>query len=183
MTTALSYTLQPVPYELSAQEQQDAQYAMSVANAKISNKVWLILAAVCAGAVAGIVLLHGYSTAFFWIILVFAALYVLVRIFGVAWYIKREMKKVPTQDIKGIKLGVQPQGIIMIQGSGVQMGRGFIDWKQVTEWRETAKFIYLTYTAKGQTGAMILPKRMTAQKFPIETVRHHLLDAVGPAAK
>jgi hypothetical protein len=119
--------------------------------------------------------------AFFWIMLVAVALFLIARFFGLAWYVKREILKHPTQDIKGVKIGVQPQGLIMIQKMGMQEGRAMIDWKQVTEWQETEKFIFITAKVKGQTSSQILPKRMAAQKFPFETVRKHLTEVVGKA--
>jgi uncharacterized protein (DUF58 family) len=181
MSSTYGYTLQPINYELSSAEQQEAQFDLWRKGNKISPKVWAILAAVCVAAIAGIVFLHGYSTAFFWIMLVGVALFLVVRFFGLAWYVKREILKHPTQDIKGVKLGVQPQGLIMIQKMGQQEGRAMIDWKQVTEWQETEKFIFITANVKGQTSSQILPKRMVAQKFPFETVRKHLTEVAGKA--
>ncbi|MDE2419766.1 MAG: YcxB family protein [Gammaproteobacteria bacterium] len=181
MSSTYGYTLQPIPYELTTTEQQEAQFDLWKKSNKVSTKVWAILAAICVAAIAGIVFLHGYSTAFFWVLLVGVALFLVVRFFGLAWYVKREILKYPTQDIKGIKIGVQPQGLIMIQKMGMQEGRATIDWKQVTEWQETEKFLFITAQVKGQTSSQIIPKRMVAQKFPFETVRKHLTDAVGPA--
>jgi hypothetical protein len=182
MSSTYGYTLQPINYELSTAEQQEAQFDLWRKGNKISYKVWAILAAICVAAIAGIVFLHGYSTAFFWIMLVGVALFLIVRFFGLAWYVKREILKHPTQDIKGIRIGVQPQGLIMIQKMGMQEGRAMTEWKQVTEWKETDKYLFVTATVKGQTNALILPKRLVAQKFPFETVRKHLIEAVGQAS-
>jgi YcxB-like protein len=181
MSSSYSYTLQPINYELSAVEQQEAQFDLWRQGNKISTKLWVILAAICVAAIAGIVFLKGYSTAFFWVILVFEALFLIVRFFGLAWYVKREIRKYPTQDLRGIRLGVQPQGLIMIQKIGMQEGRAMTEWKQVTEWKETDKYIFITSKIKGQTNSLILPKRLTAQKFPMETVRKHLKEAVDQA--
>ena len=181
MSAPYGYTLQPIPYELSAAEQKEAQFDLWQKGNKITPKVWAILAAVSIAALAGIIFLKGYSTAIFWIMLVGVALFLLVRIFGLKWYAKREMAKMPVQDIKGIKMGVQPSGLIMLQKIGQQEGRGIIEWKDVSEWQETDKYIFLTCNSKGQTGTQILPKRLAAKKFPLDTVRKHLLDVVGPA--
>ncbi|WP_407640774.1 YcxB family protein [Aquirhabdus parva] len=181
MSSPYAYTLQPIPYEITAAEQREAQFAAWKKNNRISTKVWAILAAICVAAIAGIGFLRGYSTVFFWILLVGVALYLILRVYGMAWYVKREIAKYSVQDIKGIKIGVQPQGLIMIQKMGLQEGRGIIEWKQVTEWQETDKFIFITASQKGQTSAQILPKRLAAQKFPFDTVRKHLIEVVGQA--
>ncbi len=181
MSSPYGYTLQPINYELSSAEQQEAQFALWRQGNKISPKLWVILAAIAVAAIAGIVFLQGYSTAFFWVILVGEALFLVVRFFGLAWYVKREIRKHPTQDINGIRLGVQPQGLIMIQKMGMQEGRAMTEWKQVTEWKETDKYIFITATVKGQTNSLILPKRLSAQKFPFDTVRKHLKEVVDQA--
>lgn len=181
MSSTYGYTLQPIPYELSAAEQQEAQFDLWKKDNKISPKLGAILTMIAAAAIAGIVFLHGYSTTIFWVILVIVALFLAVKIFGFAWYVKREIQKQPAQDIKGIKIGVQPQGLIMIQKMGMQEGRAMTEWKQVTNWKETDKYLFVTAAVKGQTNSLILPKRLTAQKFPFETVRKHLIEAVGQA--
>jgi len=181
MSSTYGYTLQPIPYELSTAEQQEAQFDLWKKGNKISPKLWAILAAISIAAIAGIVFLKGYSTAFFWIMLVAVALFLVIRFFGLAWYVKREIAKHPTQNVKGVKIGVQPQGLIMIQKMGMQEGRAMIDWKQVTEWQETDKYIFITASVKGQTSSQILPKRLVAQKFPFDTVRKHLTEVVGKA--
>ena len=65
-SSAYPYTLQPLPYSLSVEEQQDAQFLLWQAGNVISRKTWLILAAICAAAIVGIVLVNGYSTVIFW---------------------------------------------------------------------------------------------------------------------
>lgn len=45
------------------------------------------------------------------------------------WYVKRKMNEFPVQEIKGIRLGVQPHGIVMRQQMGLQEGVGTIGWK------------------------------------------------------
>lgn len=181
MSSTYGYTLQPIPYELSVAEQQEAQFDLWKKGNKISIKVWAILAAICLAAISGIVFLKGYSTVFFWFLLVGVGLFLLVRFFALAWYVKREIAKHPTQTIKGVKIGVQPQGLIMIQKMGHQEGRAMIDWKQVTDWQETDKYIFVTASVKGQTSSQILPKRLVAQKFPFDTVRKHLTEVAGKA--
>lgn len=181
MSSTYGYTLQPIPYELSAAEQQEAQFDLWKKGNKISPKLWAILAAICLAAIAGIFFLKGYSTVLFYVMLVFVGIFLLIRFFGLAWYVKREIAKHPTQTVKGVKLGVQPQGLIMIQKMGQQEGRAMIDWKQVTEWQETEKYLFITASVKGQTSSQILPKRLIAQKFPFDTVRKHLTEVVGQA--
>ena len=136
-------------------------------------------------AIAGIVLVHGYSTALFWIMLIGVAIFLAARIWGwphfIRWQVEKEMAKHPMQAITGIKLGVQPQGLVMFQRMNNQEGRGVIGWKDFSEWRENDKYLYLTFSVKGQQGMQIIPKRMTAQRFPIDTVRKHLTETLGAA--
>ena len=61
-----AYTLQPVPYEVSADEQREIQLQMWRSTNKISAKAWAIMAAVLALSILGIVLLQNYSTIFCW---------------------------------------------------------------------------------------------------------------------
>ena len=181
MSASYGYTLQPIPYELSAAEQKEAQYDLWRKSNQIKPKLWAILCAISIVAIAGLIFLRGYSTAIFWLLLVGVAVFLAARIFGLSWYAKREMAKMPVQDIKGIKMGVQPSGLIMLQKIGQQEGRGMIEWKDVSEWQETDKYIYLTCNSRGQTGTQILPKRLAEKKFPLDTVRKHLTEVVGPA--
>ena len=39
-------------------------------------------------------------------------------------------------------------------------------------------YIFMMFEMKGQQGSQILPKRLQAQKFPIDTVRQHLLEVI-----
>ncbi|HEY4713765.1 MAG TPA: hypothetical protein VIH30_05950, partial [Aquirhabdus sp.] len=126
MSSTYGYTLQPIPYELSAAEQQEAQFDLWKKGNQISTKLWSILAVICLAALAGIFFLKGYSTVLFYVVLVFVGIFLLIRFFGLAWYVKREIAKHPTQTIKGVKIGVQPQGLIMIQKMGQQEGRAMI---------------------------------------------------------
>lgn len=54
------------------------------------------------------------------------------------------MNEFPTQDIKGIRLGVQPSGIVMRQKVGLQEGVGSVGWKDMYEWYDTPDFYSLT---------------------------------------
>lgn len=187
--------MQPIPYELSVAEQHDAQLSLWRASNHIARKTWIILALVALAGVAGVYWFQGYSTIFFWLLIVGAALYLAFRIYGLEWYVKRQIAKQALEPLGGIKIGVQPQGLVMVQKipanfkapKGMAMppagqeARGVIGWKEFTEWRETEQYLYLFYQVKGQQGTQIIPKRMSAQKLPLETIRKHLLETVGAA--
>lgn len=175
------YTLQPVPFELSEAEQRSAQLAIWRRTNTISQKTWIILGVIVALAIAGLVFVKNYSTILFWLMLVGVVLYLLIRRFGLEWYVKRKLNEELVEDIKGIKMGVQPQGLTMIQRMGAQEGRGMISWKDVTEWQDHPDFLFLTFKVKGQQGAHVLPKRMNSQNFSFDTIRKHLTETVGPA--
>ena len=177
--TAYPYTLQPVAYELSSEEQRAAQMSIWKETNKISKKVWMILAAIAVIAVAGLILVKNYSTIIFWLMLVGIVIYLLARTVGLKWYVKRELAKQPIEDVKGIRMGVQMQGLVVIQRIGAQEGRGVIAWNEVIEWQDNPEFIFLTYRHKGQQGAHILPKRMNSQNFSFDTIRKHLRETVG----
>ncbi|MFA9202931.1 MAG: YcxB family protein [Flavobacteriales bacterium] len=195
MSSLYPYTMQPIPYELSVAEQHEAQLSLWRAGNHIPQKTWIIVALVALAGVAGIYWFQGYSTIFFWLLVIGAALYMAVRIFAIEWYVKRQIAKQELQPLGGIKIGVQPQGLVMVQkipanakapkGMALppagQEARGVIGWKEFTEWRETEQYLYLFYQVKGQQGTQIIPKRMTAQKLPIDTIRKHLLEIVGAA--
>ena len=136
-----AYTLQPVNYEISEAEQRQAQLAIWRSTNKIGTKAWIIMAAVALLSIVGIILLKNYSTIFCWVALVCVLAYFLIRKFGLEWYVKRKMNEFPVQEIKGIRLGVQPHGIIMRQQMGAQEGVGAIGWKDIYEWYDTAEFI------------------------------------------
>lgn len=176
-----AYTLQPVPYEVSETEQRSAQLTIWRSTNKISMKVWAILGVIVALSVLGLILIKNYSTVLFWVLLAGVAIYLLVRKFGLEWYLKRKMNEFPVQEIKGIKLGIQPSGIVMIQKMGVQEGRGTIAWKDIYEWYNTPEFILVNFKVKDQQGAYILPKRMNSKNFSFETLRKHLNETVGAA--
>jgi len=110
-----AYTLQPVTYEITEAEQRDAQLKIWRSTNKISMKAWIIMAVVTALSILGLILLKNYSTIFCWVALACVLTYLLVRKFGLEWYVKRKMNEFPVQEIKGIRLGVQPHGLIMRQ--------------------------------------------------------------------
>lgn len=174
-----AYTLQPVPYEISEAEQREAQLAIWRSTNKIGMKAWAIMGVIVALSILGIILIKNYSTIFCWVALVSVAIYFLVRKFGLEWYVKRKMNEFPVQDIKGIKLGVQPHGLVMRQRMGAQEGVGTISWSDIYEWYNTPDFILVNFRVKGQQGAYILPKRMNSKNFSFDTVRKHLNETVG----
>src|SRR5690606_15630843 len=178
-----AYTLQPVNYEISEAEQRQAQLAIWRSTNKIGTKTWAIMAAVAVLSIVGIILLKNYSTIFCWVALVCVVAYFLIRKFGLEWYVKRKMNKLPVEDIKGIRLGVQPHGLIMRQKMGAQEGVGAIGWKDIYEWYNTPDFMLINFKVKGQQGAYILPKRMDSKNFPFNTIRKHLTETVGEAKK
>ena len=113
-------------------------------------------------------------------------LFYLVKKFGLEWYVKRKMNEFPIQEIKGLRLGVQPHGIVMRQKMGLQEGTATIGWKDIYEWYSSPDFILVNFkvkTPKGeeQQGAYILPKRMDSKNFPFTTIRKHLNETVGAA--
>lgn len=176
-----AYTLQPVNYEISEEEQREVQLQIWRSTNKISTKAWSIMGVIVALAILGIVLLKNYSTVFCWVAIVGVVLYYLVRTFGLEWYVKRKMTEFPVQEIKGIRLGVQPSGIIMRQKMGLQEGMGTIGWKDIYEWYDTPAFLLINFKIKDQQGAYMLPKRMDCKNFSFNTIRKHLKESVGEA--
>ena len=187
--TLYAYTLQPVPYEVSEQEQRQAQLMIWRGTNKFSRKAWLIMIAlvVLSLVTAGLIKYYStYSTAICWVVIIGVVLFYLIRKFGLEWYVKRKMNEFPVQQIKGIRLGVQPHGIVMRQKMGLQEGTATIGWKDIYEWYNTPDFILVNFkvkTPKGevQQGAYILPKRMDSKNFSFNTVRKHLKETVGEA--
>ena len=198
------YTLQTIPLNMSKEEFEQAQLALfaksspSFGLAQIKTKEWSIMAIMTILAIVGLVMVSGYSTLLFWLMLIGVALYVIIRTIGFKWYVQKEFEKqMATQkmpdEMKQIKLGVQKQGLIMsmpvpnqpqpsnkamrglqMRGSGVQ--QAVIPWSAVTSWDETDEFIFILFELKGQHGSQILPKRLTKDKFPIDTVLTHLME-------
>jgi hypothetical protein len=175
------YTLQPVAFELSEAEQRTAQLAIWRRTNQISQKTWAILGVIVALAVIGLIFVKNYSTIIFWLMLAGVVFYLLIRRFGLEWYVKRKLNQEVLENIKGIRMGVQQQGLVMIQRMGAQEGRGIIGWNEVTEWQDHPDFLFLTFKVKGQQGAHVLPKRMDSANFSFETIRKHLRETVGPA--
>lgn len=174
-----AYTLQPVNYEISELEQRDVQLKIWRSTNKIGTKAWAIMAVVVALAILGIILLQNYSTIFCWVAIVCVVLYFVIRKYGLEWYVKRKMNEFPVQEIKGIRLGVQPHGIVMRQKMGLQEGTATIGWKEIYEWYNAPDFILVNFKVKGQQGAYILPKRMDTKNFSFNTIRTHLKETVG----
>ena len=189
--TLYAYTLQPVPYEVSEQEQRQAQLMIWRGTNKFSRKAWMIMIAlvVLSLVTAGLIKYYStYSTAICWVVIIGVVLFYLIKKFGLEWYVKRKMNEFPVQEIKGIRLGVQPHGIVLRQKVGPQQQDGImtVGWKDIYEWYDTPDFILVNFkvkTPKGevQQGAYILPKRMDSKNFSFNTVRKHLKETVGEA--
>ncbi|WP_038342854.1 YcxB family protein [Acinetobacter sp. A47] len=185
--TLYAYTLQPVPYEVSEAEQRQAQLMIWRSTNKFSRKAWMIMIAlvVLSLVAAGLIKYYStYSTVICWVVIVSVVLFYLVKKFGLEWYVKRKMNEFPVQEIKGLRLGVQPHGIVMRQKMGLQEGTATIGWKDIYEWYNSPDFILVNFkvkTPKGeeQQGAYILPKRMDSKNFSFNTVRKHLTETVG----
>ena len=201
------YTLQPVALNLTEAEFHQAQYELfasaspSFGLSSIKIKEWIIMAVVVILAIAGLVFLTGYSTIIFWLMLAAVVIYLLVRTLGFKWYVKKEFEKqVADQEMpdemRQMKLGVQKHGLVMAmpvnqpdmfnsnQMRGMQMRAGstqqaVIPWSAVKSWDETDDYIFMMFELKGQQGSQIIPKRLQAQKFPIDTVRQHLQEVIA----
>ena len=200
------YTLQPIALNLTEAEFHQAQYELfasaspSFGLSSFKTKEWVVMAVVVILAIAGLMFVTGYSTIIFWLMLVAVVIYVLVRTLGFKWYVKREFEKqVADQEMpdemRHMKLGVQKHGLVMAmpvnqpemfnsnQMRGMQMRAGqtqqaVIPWSAVKSWDETDDYIFMMFEVKGQQGSQIVPKRLQAQKFPIDTVRQHLQEVV-----
>ncbi|WP_199508913.1 MULTISPECIES: YcxB family protein [unclassified Psychrobacter] len=200
------YTLQPVALNLSEAEFKQAQYELfnntsqTFGLSSIKTKEWAIMAVVVVLAIAGLVFVTGYSTILFWLMLVLVVLYVVVRTLGFKWYVKKEFEKQIAEqempdEMRNLKLGVQKHGLIMTipteqpdslkasQVRGMQMRaamsqQAVIPWTAVKSWEETDDYIFVLFEMQGQQGSQIIPKRIKAQKFPIDTVRKHLQEVI-----
>lgn len=179
--SVFAYTLNPVPYEVSEEEQRHAQLMIWRASNKFSTKAWIIMGSIVALSILGIIFLKNYSTIFCWVAIVGVVLFYLAKKFGLEWYAKRQMNEYPVPAITGIRLGVQPTGIIMRQKVGLQEGIATIGWSDIHEWYDTTDFLLVNFKVKGQQGAYILPKRMDSKNFPFTTIRKHLNEQVGQA--
>ncbi|WP_218688870.1 YcxB family protein [Psychrobacter sp. BF1] len=199
------YTLQPVALNLTEAEFQQAQYELfanaspSFGLSSIKTKEWIIMAVVVILAIAGLVFVSGYSTIIFWVMLVAVVIYLLVRTLGFKWYVKKQFEKQVSEqempdEMRQMKLGVQKHGLVMAmpvnqpgavnnQMRGMQMRaastqQAVIPWSAVKSWDETDDYIFMMFEVKGQQGSQIVPKRLQAQKFPIDTVRQHLQEVI-----
>lgn len=178
------YTLQPIPCSLAREEFEQAQMELFAKTNKISTKIWLILAVIVALAIVGIVFVSGYSTVIFWLMLVGVVIYLLIRTLGLQWYMKRELAKQPIPpELAKLKVGVQKHGLVMSMPQGIHQATGVIGWEQVTQWYETPNYFFIMFAAKGQQGSQIVPKRLSAQKFPLDTLRHHLTEVKAESVK
>ncbi|ATQ85474.1 YcxB family protein [Moraxella osloensis] len=173
---------------------------------KITPKTWAILAVIVVLAILGLIFVHGYSTIIFWLMLVGVVIYLLACTYGLKWYVKREFEKQMASqsmppEMQQIKLGVQQHGVVMsmpapnmpamprgynqplVRSSGMQ--QAVIKWDSVTNWQETPDYIFMMFdvknpkTGESQQGSQIVPKRLAHQKFPIDTLRHHLQQNIG----
>ena len=200
------YTLQPVALNLSEAEFQQAQYELftnaspSFGLKSLKTKEWIIMGIVVIAAIVGLVFVTGYSTIIFWLMLIAVVVYLLVRTLGFKWYVKKQFEKQVAEqempdEMRQMKLGVQKHGLVMAmpvnqpdliqnpQMRGMQMRAGqtqqaVIPWSAVKSWDETNDYIFMMFEVKGQQGSQIIPKRLQAQKFPIDTIRQHLKDVV-----
>ncbi|MFB6349021.1 YcxB family protein [Moraxella sp. ZJ142] len=202
MTKALyPYTLKPVALNMSEAEFRAAQLSLFEKSASnfslksLKTTEWIVLAVVVVAAIAGLVLVNGYSTILFWLMLILSALYLVARTLGLKWYMKREYEKqvlgtqMPEQ-MQQLQLGVQSHGLVMAmpapsemlnapQMRGMQMRAGAtqsasIPWSAVSSWDETDKFVFVMFELKGQKGSQIIPKRLENQGLPIDTIKKHL---------
>lgn len=199
------YTLQPVPLNMTEAEFKQAQMALfdksspSFGLSAIKLKEWIVMAAVVALAIAGLLFVTGYSTVLFWVMLALVAVYLLARTFGMKWYVKREFnKQMADQDMPDemveMKLGVQKQGLVMAMPNphqnlnpkanrGMQMRmpttqQAVIPWSSVTGWDETDQFMFVMFEMQGQKGSQIIPKRLANNNFPIDTVKKHIEEVI-----
>lgn len=200
------YTLQPIALNLTEAEFHQAQYELfssaspSFGLSSIKTKEWIIMAVVVILAIAGLVLVTGYSTIIFWVMLVSVVVYLLVRTLGFKWYVKKQFEKQVAEqempdEMRQMKLGVQKHGLVMAMPvnqpdsmknskmRGMQMRasntqQAVIPWSAIKSWDETDDYIFMMFETKGQQGSQIVPKRLKAQKFPIDTVRQHLEEVV-----
>ncbi|UNU72865.1 YcxB family protein [Moraxella nasovis] len=195
------YTLKPVMLNLTEDEFKAAQLELFEKGAQqaglksVRTKEWIILGVVVVAAIFGLVFVSGYSTIIFWLMLVLAALYLVVRTLGLKWYMRREYEKQTAsvtmpKELEQVGLGVQSHGIIMSmptpahilnqsQMRGMQMRTAatqsaVIPWHAVTSWDETADYLFVMFELKGQKGSQIIPKRLNTQGFPMDTIKKHL---------
>ena len=173
---------------------------------KITPKTWAILAIIVVLAVLGLIFVHGYSTIIFWLMLVGVVVFFIARTYGLKWYVKNEFEKQMAEqsmppEMQQMKLGIQQHGVVMsmpaaniaptprgfnqplVRGTGMQ--QAVIKWDNVTNWQETPDYIFMMFddknpkTGERQQGSQIVPKRLGAQKYPIETLKHQKKKKIG----
>lgn len=169
------------------------QTAQSYSLKNLKPKEWVIVGAITVLAVLGLVLVSGYSTILFWLMLVGVVIYLLLRTLGLKWYMRQEYEKqvathtMPEQ-MTQMKLGVQAHGLIMslpapampsthaMRGMTMKAAnqQAVIAWEDVKSWDETEQFIFITFEAQGQQGSQIIPKRLHGKGFSIDTIKSHL---------
>lgn len=195
------YTLQPIALDMSDAEFRSAQLALfeksaqSIGLKSVRAKEWIILAIIVACGVGGLATVSGYSTIFFWLLLIGVVIYLLLRTLGIRWYMKREFDKQVSQiqipdELYSLKLGVQKHGLIMAMPANSEfmqspqmrgmtmrtapMQQGVLDWSAITSWDETEQFIFIMFEKQGQKGSQIIPKRLQSKGLPINTIIKHL---------
>lgn len=193
------YTLQPVALNMTDSEFNQAQLALfnqtkQTQNlTKLKTKEWGILGAVTLVGILGIVFVSGYSTIIFWLLLACVLIYLVLRTIGLNWYMQKEYEKqlsgaTMPNEMKSIKLGIQPHGLIMtlpntntaqntvrgmtMRGTAVQ--QAVIPWTSVTSWDETDEFVFIMFEIQSQQGSQIIPKRLHGNGFSINTIKEHL---------
>ena len=202
------YTLQPVALNMTDAEFKSAQLALfektaqSVGFKSIRTKEWGILGVLVVLAILGLIFVSGYSTIIFWIMLVGVGIYLALRTLGLQWYMKKEFEKQVAEsglpdEMSELKLGVQSHGLIMavpvknapapqMRGMNLRhapMQLGVIPWSAVSQWDETANFVFIMFELNGQKGSQILPKRLSQQHFPVNTVIKHLQEVTPKGLK
>lgn len=186
------YPLAPISVCLTQEEYQSAQrqiYAHAKAGqGGVSMREWVVLFMVTSGAIAGIAFVSGYSSLIFWMMLVFCALYLIARTWGLSWYLNRafeeEIAKHPMPDmLSNMALGMQHFGLVMQEDKGRMKKNATIRWTDISALIETQDFITLQFAHKGQEGSLIIPKRLKKAGFPLNTLYMHLQDVSCDAKK
>lgn len=202
------YTLQPVALNMTDAEFKSAQLALfektaqSVGFKSIRTKEWGILGVLVVLAILGLIFVSGYSTIIFWLMLIGVGIYLALRTLGLQWYMKKEFEKQVAEnglpdEMSELKLGVQSHGLIMavpaknapapqMRGMNLRhapMQQGVIPWSAVSQWDETDNFVFIMFELNGQKGSQILPKRLSQQHFPINTVIKHLQEVTPKGLK
>lgn len=195
------YTLKPIALNMTDAEFRGAQLALFEKGASnftlksIRTKEWIVMAAVVAAAIAGLVFVSGYSTIIFWIMLALVGIYLLARTLGLKWYMRREYDKQVAgaqmpEEMANVQLGVQSHGLVMsvpapagmlnspqmrgMQMRSAPMQSAVIPWNTVSSWDETDEYVFMMFEMRGQKGSQIIPKRLEDNGLPIKTILKHL---------